>query len=479
MDERFQRLQNSAVEGDVDALFSILVEDPYVLERIDEIPFVTTPLHTAVSEGNIHFAKEMVNLKPSFASKRDHLGRSPLHLALESGHQELVTWFVTIDRELVRVKAMGMVTPLHYAAKIDDETNLANFLYVCPSSIKDLTVKCETAVHVALKNRSSRALEVLLGWLQHFDKEEILRLEDEEGNNALCTAISENQPEMVKVLIRYMDVNRKNSKGSTALDVFHNHRDSLDAEIGRILRRAKAKRASQHPNPRLNRTEKFERDLIEAFFGFKHSLVDYLCGKFATTEVFLKHVRLGDRIINRVPLEVQNVVLVVAILTATPTYQASLSPPGGLWQDEGEAPRNNNSTVFSNTTTNSSKNFIVSERHAGHTIQGSLHHLSFLLFNTVAFATSVCTILTVTVGLRFSKIVALSTTLIVWAYGLSVTETTPFRAGSVTWYLFHTVLYGIELVAFSIPFILFVRERLLKFYGRGQVRMGSLEQPKM
>ncbi|KAJ0048384.1 hypothetical protein Pint_16754 [Pistacia integerrima] len=82
-DERLQRLHNSAAEGNVDALFSILAEDPYVLERIDEIPFVTTPLHTAASWGKVHFMLEIVNLKPSFASKQDHLGRSPLHLALE------------------------------------------------------------------------------------------------------------------------------------------------------------------------------------------------------------------------------------------------------------------------------------------------------------------------------------------------------------------------------------------------------------
>ncbi|XP_044477703.1 ankyrin repeat-containing protein BDA1-like [Mangifera indica] len=207
-----ERLQNAAMEGNVDALYSVLAEDPYVLERIDQVPFVTTPLHTAAREGKIHFAKEILNLNPSFAWKRDHLGRSPLHLALEGKHlqeglsprdldleekyQELVTWLIKHDSEVVRVKAKGMVTPLHYAAQLDDESSVADFLYVCPLSIEELTVKSETVVHVAVKNGSLKAFKVLLGWLRRFNKEEILKWKDEEGNNPLHTAVSADQPEV-------------------------------------------------------------------------------------------------------------------------------------------------------------------------------------------------------------------------------------------------------------------------------------------
>ncbi|XP_044476909.1 ankyrin repeat-containing protein BDA1-like [Mangifera indica] len=229
--------------------------------------FVTTPLHTAAREGKIHFAKEILNLKPSFASKQDHLGHSPLRLALEGKHlqellsprdldleekyQELVTWLIKHDRELVRVKARGMVTPLHYAAQLDDESNLIDFLYVCPSSIEDLTVKSETAVHVALKKGSSKAVKVLLGWLLHFDKEEILNWKDEEGNNALHTAVSANQSKAVKLLIGCMEVNKKNSKGLTALDMFYDGQGQglVDAAVGDILLAAKAKTASQLHRP--------------------------------------------------------------------------------------------------------------------------------------------------------------------------------------------------------------------------------------
>ncbi|XP_044476898.1 ankyrin repeat-containing protein BDA1-like [Mangifera indica] len=263
-DQRLKGLQDLATVGDVDKLFSELMKDLNVLGDIDKILFVTTPLHTAVSQGKINFAKEILNLMPSFALKRDHLGRSPLHLALEGKqqlqeglnpcdpdlelqYQKIVSWLIKHDSELVRVKAKGMVTPLHYAAQLDDESSLDEFLRVCPSSIEDLTVKSETAIHVAIKNKSLNAFKVLLGWLRYFNKEEMLHSKDEEGNNALHTAVSANQPEVVKLLIGCMKVNIENSNGLTALDMFkERHAEGLvDAAVGDILLTAKAKTASE------------------------------------------------------------------------------------------------------------------------------------------------------------------------------------------------------------------------------------------
>ncbi|XP_044476695.1 ankyrin repeat-containing protein BDA1-like [Mangifera indica] len=327
-----ERLQNAAMEGDVEALFSILEEDPNVLERIDQVSFVTTPLHTAAREGKIHFAKEILNLKPSFARKRDHIGRSPLHLALEGKHQkkelsprdldleekyqELVTWLIKHDSEVVRVKAKGMVTPLHYAAQLDDESSVADFLYVCPLSIEDLTVKSETVVHVAVKNGRLKAFKVLLGWLRRFDKEEMLEWKDEEGNNPLHTAVSADQPEMVKLLIGYLKVNIKNSKGLTALDIFYlrQYQGLVDAAVGNILLAAKAKTASQLILPSLRDSK-------------KTLLAEYFYGGLTCPGKILKRFSLGYRRVDQVPLEVRNVLLVVAILIATATYQAALSPP--------------------------------------------------------------------------------------------------------------------------------------------------------
>ncbi|XP_044476904.1 ankyrin repeat-containing protein BDA1-like [Mangifera indica] len=360
--ERLQRLQNFAKEGDVDALYSVVAEDPYVLERIDQVPFVTTPLHKAARKGKIYFAKEILNLMPSFAWKRDHLGRIPLHLALEGKqqqerlrprdldleekYQEVVTWFIKHDSELVRVKAKGMVTPLHYVAQLDDECSLSDFLFVCPLSIEDLTVKSETVVHVAIKNGSLKAFKVLLGWLRRFNEEEIMKWEDEEGNNALHTAVSANQPEMVRLLTGYMKVNKRNSKGLTALDIFYLRQCQglVDATVGDILLAAKAKTACQLHRLSLRDSQ-------------QTSPVRNFSGGLSFSERIKKRFSLGYRRVDEVPLEVRDVLLVVAILIATATYQAALSPPGGYWQDNGNLqPTANNTGIGNSTTTDISLN---------------------------------------------------------------------------------------------------------------------------
>ncbi|XP_044476900.1 ankyrin repeat-containing protein BDA1-like [Mangifera indica] len=395
---------------------------------------------------------EILNLMPSFAWKRDHLGRSPLHLALEGKHlqkglnpcdpdlelkyQKIVSWLIKHDSELVRVKAKGMVTPLHYAAQLDDESSLAEFLHVCPSSIKDLTVKSETAVHVAIKNASLNAFKVLLGWFRYFNKEEMLYSKDEDGNNALHTAVSANQPEVVKLLIGCMKVNIENSNGLTALDMFYERQAQglVDAAVGDILLTAKAKTASElHPPLRgSEKTSKFKK--------FSDALS---CSDIILRKLWLLHLS-----VNEVPLKVRNILLVVAILTATATYQAALTPPGGYWPDDGKLqPAANNTgisntttaaisntnttTAISNTTTTAISNTTTTifstepseQHHAGNMILGSTQQLVFVICNSLAFFTSVCLISILVTGLPFCRIILTLISLMALSYYTSILET--------------------------------------------------------
>ncbi|KAJ4721327.1 Ankyrin repeat family protein [Melia azedarach] len=252
MDERLKKITGN---GDVDALYSLLVEDPLVLERIDRLPIVDTPLHIAAAAGNTRFAMEIVTLKPSFARKLNPQGLSPIHLALQNGHDPTVKAMIADDTELVRVKAKGRITPLHYAAEIDNFNLLAEFLNVCPSSVEDLTVKRETAVHIAVKNKKRKAFKVLKGWLLR-NKREILKWTDEDGNNALHIATSTNQLQVMEMLIENVDINAMNSANLTAMDIYLLQENSLNQKIGNVLRRAKAKTASEITMPPVTLADK-------------------------------------------------------------------------------------------------------------------------------------------------------------------------------------------------------------------------------
>ncbi|KAG5527288.1 hypothetical protein RHGRI_028249 [Rhododendron griersonianum] len=105
-------LINAAEARNIDALYESIGSDPYILDKVDTIPFVNTPLHVAASTGQTRLAVEIMNLKPSLSTKLNPNGLSPLHLALLNGHFETVKGLVELDKDLVRVKGREKLTPL-------------------------------------------------------------------------------------------------------------------------------------------------------------------------------------------------------------------------------------------------------------------------------------------------------------------------------------------------------------------------------
>ncbi|THG23482.1 hypothetical protein TEA_008413 [Camellia sinensis var. sinensis] len=173
----------TAEAGKIDGLYECIKDDPHVLDGIDKIPFVDTPLHIAASAGHAHFALEIMRLNTSFSKKLNQEGLSPLDLALRK-------------RELIRVKGRESFTPLHYVAEKGDIDLLAEFLLACPESIMDRTIRAETALHIAVKNSKLEACKVLLGWLRRSLNLQLLNSEDEKGNTVQHIAVSNSEIEL-------------------------------------------------------------------------------------------------------------------------------------------------------------------------------------------------------------------------------------------------------------------------------------------
>jgi len=201
------RLKAAAEAGDIDHLYTVIQDDPYILERIDSIPFVETPLHIAASMGHFEFAIEIMNLKPSFALKLNPQGFSPIHLAMQNNQELMVYGFVSINKDLVRVKGREGITPLHFASQIGNVRMLVNFLYWCPESIESLTVRRETALHIAVKNEQYEALQVLVSWLKKNTRRGAQKLEnqilnqwDKAGNTILHISALCSDPQVILIL---------------------------------------------------------------------------------------------------------------------------------------------------------------------------------------------------------------------------------------------------------------------------------------
>ncbi|KAA8525991.1 hypothetical protein F0562_007909 [Nyssa sinensis] len=215
-----QELMEAAQAGDISELYRLIRQDPNVLELFDGIPFVDTPLHAAASAGNTPFAIEIARLKPSFGRKLNQDGLSPIHLALECEHDQTVRKLISLDRELICVQGKEGITPLHYVTERQNLDLLATFLFNCPTSIEKLTIRGETAVHIAVKNQRFGAFEILLAWLHGWaDMEEILELKDDEGNTVLHIAAKTNQHQVVELLVDKVNINARNSDGWTARDI--------------------------------------------------------------------------------------------------------------------------------------------------------------------------------------------------------------------------------------------------------------------
>ncbi|EOY18319.1 Ankyrin repeat-containing protein, putative [Theobroma cacao] len=317
----YWRMIEAARTGNINVLYELIQEDPYVLERIDQVPFLDTPLHLAAFAGHIDFVMEMTNLKPSFARKLNQVGFSPMHLALQNDKTQAVLRLLKFDKALVRVKGREGLTPLHHVVGTGNLDLSIRFLEACPEAIEDVTVRDETAFHLAVKNDMFEAFVVLMGWLLRSCHEaaqrwenELLSWRDIEGNTVLHIAAIRNRPQVVKVLLENLSqdhINAKNLEGLTALDIVlehqRNERQVDNREIMDMLSKAGGLRGSllpKNPNSSIN---------INSF----RSKMSYF-QKFAT---------MAARGKKGISNEMRNTFLVVTVLIITATYDASLNPP--------------------------------------------------------------------------------------------------------------------------------------------------------
>ncbi|XP_062146088.1 ankyrin repeat-containing protein BDA1-like [Alnus glutinosa] len=348
-----QSLRDAAQQGSIDALYALIQRDPHVLDRIDAIPFVETPLHTAAFAGHTQFAMEIMRLKPSFARKLNQYGFTPMHLALQNNQTQLVYRLVSVDKDLIRVQGKGGVTPLHYVVKIGNFDVLSKFLEVCPTSIKDVTNRGETILHISLNNHL-HAFEYLLRWLQWTTIEDasvwekrLLNWKDEEGNTVLHIAVSKNQPQVVRWLLNArVHINLQNLENRTALDILEG-RMEVNNEQGQMQVNNNEMNEMIQMNDMLRRAgalNDYNLPIVEPHEAFlrSHGPIYSTRGKFSISMLRQRKNMTND---------LRNMLLVILVLFITATYQAALSPPGGVWQDNCNPPTDQfNTTLPINVT---------------------------------------------------------------------------------------------------------------------------------
>ncbi|KAH1064612.1 hypothetical protein J1N35_029599 [Gossypium stocksii] len=213
------RLSEAARLGNVDALYALIHEDPYM------------------------------KLNPD--------GFSPMHSALRNGQIKLVLRLLKADKDLVRVKGREGMTPLHCVVTMGNSNMLIDFLEACPECIEDVTVLNETALHLALKNDQIEAFNLLIGWLLRNRRKGAFALEqkvvnwrENDDNTALHIAAKKELRQELQLLLKSffpsrIDIKAKNSEGLTALEIIQNVQrqatNSAEDDITTKIKRFKKK----------------------------------------------------------------------------------------------------------------------------------------------------------------------------------------------------------------------------------------------
>ncbi|KAF3445604.1 hypothetical protein FNV43_RR10780 [Rhamnella rubrinervis] len=431
MEEDSRLLFEAALAGNVSALHQLIHDNPLILPHSALISPRENPLHIATKAGHLDFAQEMLRLRPESVEEVDRYGFRPLDIASALGHTEIVKMIMMMrnGNEICGMKGRDGRTAIHYAALNGKVEVIDELLSSWRDCILDVTSLGETALHLSLKFYKFEAFRTLIKWLEILGLEELVNSSDEDGNTVLHLAVSMKRHEFVQLLLRNstsiackLELNAKNLKGLTAMDIM----DILvlenpsDAHLQKILQRAGTIRAGLDANS-ASSTPFASQLQHDAVLNITNSQEPPLME--SEKKDWIKHFRFQQE--RDSPSDTRNVLLVVAALIATVTFQAGVSPPGHYRREENPM----DSAEKCNAT---GKAFSPSpspyERHSPAITVGLgalLGNLGtqfaasefFLLGNSLGLAASLCVIIYLTDGFPFQRELHISIYSMLFAYG--------------------------------------------------------------
>ncbi|KAL3500829.1 hypothetical protein ACH5RR_039922 [Cinchona calisaya] len=447
-----KRLYDAALEGDVTTFNQLLEKDSLLLDKSILNCEDKNPLHLATIMGNVDFIKAIFlhlnNDNSNDSSTRDYMclagdrdGRNPLHLAAIFGKLEVLQVLIRIGDQLAFQMCLAC----------DRDGRNALHLAAMHGKLEVLQVLIDNeAVHhmrLACDRDGRNTL--------HFPA---VRQKTDGGGTILHLCVKYNQLEALKLIIdRIKDrafVNAKNEDGRTILHlaIYYGNKEA----IMYIVKRSKIRMNIRDANRKTGLDFLLGQDNIDP--KVKSSLETH--GALPGTEVFF----IQEWIENR-----RNAIMVVASLIATMAFQAGISPPGGVWQDDlvdGPNPHRAGEAVMAQTHPK--------------------YYRALIAANTIAFVSSLNTITLLIRGSSISSIyficilasamlVATATTTITYATSLVAVAPKDARwqlsDASLIQQIVISVWLGLMVtVVYDIIFVCVRFKMWRKYFGRRQVR---------
>ncbi|CAK9172674.1 unnamed protein product [Ilex paraguariensis] len=373
------KLYEAAMKGTVTSLLSLLHEDPLIFNRATPSSISDSPLHVSALLGHLEFTKELLSRKPELVKALNSDGSSALHVAAAKGYVEIVKELLVVNPDMGFVLDHSGRTPLHLAAIKGRVGVLTELIRVKPEATRKLTRWGETCLHLCVKYNRLEALKVLVESLKKDDQ--FVNWKDENGSTILHLAVANKQVEIIKFLLIYtgIEINTRNAKGSTAIDILsQGPRDLRDMEIKHCLHHGRTSTMEKTPSViadgdtrRPSSTSRSKpQDTINK-----------------STKQQPKEQRQTDWLGRK-----RSALMIVASLLATVAFQAGLSPPGGLWQNDELVDTNGNT--------------VDKPHEVGQSIMAYNNpkaYGQFMIFNAIAFLASLSIILLQISGLPLRR----------------------------------------------------------------------------
>ncbi|XP_057495417.1 ankyrin repeat-containing protein BDA1-like [Actinidia eriantha] len=470
-----KELVKAAQTGNIEVLHKMLQENPLMLAEAT----LSSPepiLLVATKARQLNFVRELIKHDPDAPRELSNDGFRAMDVASGIGDVEIVKELLKVGAANCRLKGKDGRTAIHYAAAKGRVEVIHQLLESCPDSVNDVTAFGETALHLAVKSHQFDAFRALIQWAERLGFETIVNWPDHDGNTVLHLAASRKQVETIELLLGksnagggILEVNATNSKGLTPMDVLDIIIESPeDVALKEILQRFGAVIAQDvravTPSPTSSRQQiaKVVPTNLEPPSDPSKNWFEYF--KFKPSR---------DS-----PSDARNVLLIVAALIATVTFQAGVNPPSSVLETNNKSAADTTSgnqtplappppPMFNPTITSGVATVFAI------TGSGATPYL-FLFANSLGFTASLSIIIYLTGGFPFQRELLIAIYAMMFTYGFSVSSITDKEV----------VTYVILGIASVLPFSL----RWLPWWGakawnywrrRHHANLGLSRVPKM
>ncbi|XP_047938270.1 ankyrin repeat-containing protein ITN1-like [Salvia hispanica] len=355
-----KEIYDAASEGDATKFAQLVQQDPNLVYRVS-FPCSRNLLHIATLLGKVDIVEELLNESRQLALELDSNHSSPLHIAAAKGNLEIARKLLSVAPEMCWSRNDQGLNPIHVAAMKGHVDLLKELLEKDPLPAMERVYRGQTVLHLCVKHRQHEALEFLVDKLG-----ELVYAKDDDMETLMHWAVRSRQYETVELLVRSgkIEMDSMNSMGRTATQIFADDKQQVDWRWLRLM---------------------WSFISVSALLGIPSEM-------------------LSKR---------REQTMVVMALIAAMAFQATISPPGGVWQD--------------NTSLKAGQAVIAST-------QPKIYK-HFVRANAAAFISSLMTICLVAVPVRIGGSGTLFlTTSTVWvavasiafSYGASVLVVSPY-----------------------------------------------------